>query len=521
MAAPANTPARTSLVGPPERRSGAGRSPSALRSAAIPPPGRAPFRIVLHAVGWLLVLLAGAMLVPMAVDLAEGHPDWEGFAGAALTTVFVGIALLLATRGPLPPIDLRTGFLLTSLTWAAVAWFASLPFQLGSVDLSVTDAVFETVSGLTTTGATVIVGLDAAPRGLLLWRSLLQFVGGAGIVLIGLVMLPFLRIGGMQLFRTESSDKSDKLLPSTGALVARLLGVYLVLVAACTVALTTVGLDLFDAVNHAMTAVSTGGFSTKDASIGAFANPAAEWVLIPFMLLGALPFVRFLAILQGRGRLFWQDGQIRVFLGIVFAVASALAAWLVLAEGRALQEAFRAALFATVAVLTTTGYAAQDWQSWGTPVLGLFLAISVLGACTGSTAGGIKIFRVQILWTASLLYVQSLILPSRVIRPRYAGRPIDRELIGSVLSFVFFFIGSWGVFTVLLSALGLDLLTAISGAATALANVGPGLGAIIGPAGNFQPLSAPAKWLLVLAMLLGRLEFFTLLVLLHPAFWRR
>ena len=517
MADVPNEPARAPLARRGERRV----TPAAARTTPIPSQERAPFRLFAHAVGWLLLLLAGAMVLPMAVDLADGHPDWKGFAGGVLLTSFVGVALLLATRGPLPPIDLRTGFLLTSLTWAAVAWFATLPFELGSVDLSVTDAVFETVSGLTTTGATVIVGVDAAPRGLLLWRSLLQFVGGAGIVLIGLVMLPFLRIGGMQLFRTESSDKSDKLLPSTGALVARLLGVYLVLVTACTIALTTVGLDLFDAVNHAMTAVSTGGFSTRDASIGAFANPAVEWVLILFMLLGALPFVRFLAILQGRGRLFWQDGQIRVFIGIVLAVASALTAWLVFGLGRPLPEAFRAALFNSVSVITTTGFVSEDYQLWGAPVLGLFLAITVLGACTGSTAGGIKVFRVQILWTASLLYVQSSILPSRVTRPRYAGRPIDQELIGSVLSFVFFFIGSWGVFTVLLSALGLDLLTAVSGAATALANVGPGLGEIIGPAGNFQSLRDPAKWLLVLAMLLGRLEFFTLLVVLHPAFWRR
>jgi trk system potassium uptake protein TrkH len=270
-----------------------------------------------------------------------------------------------------------------------------------------------------------------------------------------------------------------------------------------------------------MTTVSTGGFSTRDASIGAFANPAVEWVLILFMLLGALPFMRFLAILQGRAHLFWQDGQIRVFLAIVLSVASALAAWLVLGEGRAVHEACRAALFNSVSVITTTGFASEDYQLWGAPVLGLFLAITVLGACTGSTSGGIKIFRVQILWTASLLYVQSLILPSRVVRPRYAGRPIDQELIGSVLSFVFFFIGSWGVFTVLLAALGLDVVTAISGAATALANVGPGLGEIIGPAGNFRTLSDPVKWVLVLAMLLGRLEFFTLLVLFHPAFWRR
>lgn len=504
-----------------ERRPGLERAFALQRSGPRVAVARAPFRIVAQAVGWLLLLLAGAMLLPMAIDLADGHPDWRGFAGGSLVTLFVGMALLLSTRGPLSPIDVRTGFLLTSLTWAAVAWFASLPFQLGSIGLSTTDAVFETVSGLTTTGSTVIVGLDGSPRGLLLWRSLLQFVGGAGIVLIGLVMLPFLRIGGMQLFRTESSDKSDKLLPSTGAVVGRLLGIYLALNLLCVLALVGAGFDLFDAVNHAMTAVSTGGFSTRDASIGGFGNASAEWILIVFMVLGALPFMRYVAILQGRRELFWHDSQIRVFLATVLVVSLPLALRLVLSQERPVIDAPRAALFNVVSVITTTGFASEDYQLWGTPLLGVFLAVTVLGACTGSTAGGIKIFRIQILWTASILYVQSLILPSRVVRPHYAGRPIDQELIGSVLSFVFFFIGTWGVFTVLLSALGLDLVSAISGAATALANVGPGLGEIIGPSGNFKPLSDPVKWVLVVAMLLGRLEFFTILVLFHPLFWRR
>lgn len=512
-------PAPRPAPGPPA----AGRTASRLRPPAEDRAGRAgaSYATVVHAVGWLLVVLAGAMVAPAGFDLADRNPDWKGFAAAAVLTGFVGVGLVLASRRPEPSLDVRTAFLLTASSWLVVSFFGALPFVFGVAHLSLTDAVFETVSGLTTTGSTVITGLDTAPRGLLLWRALLQWMGGIGIVVVGLVILPFLRVGGMQLFRTESSDRSEKILASTAAIAARMLALYAALTALCFLALRACGFGLFDALTHAMTALSTGGYSTRDASIGAFANPAAEWVLIVAMLAGALPFGRYLAVLHGRPRLFLEDPQIRLLLVIVVSVAASLALWLVLAGERGLADAIRAALFATVSVLTTTGFGAEDWQNWGTPVLGLFLLVTVLGGCTGSTAGGIKIFRVQILGSAALAYLASLVHPNRVVPMRWGGRPIEPDLLIAVASFVFFFIGSWAVFTVVLSALGLDLLTAISGAATALANVGPGLGPVIGPTGTFAPLPDPAKWVLALAMLLGRLEFFTLLVLLHPAFWRR
>ena len=492
------------------------------RASTFPRPAlRGDLVLVLYAVGWLLVVLALAMLVPAAVDAARGEPEWRAFVGSAAITLFFGTLLVLSCQGPHREPQVRTAFLLTSLTWLAVALFGSLPFQIGEANLSLTDAVFETMSGITTTGSTVIVGLDRAPPGLLLWRSLLQLLGGIGIVLISVVMLPFLRIGGMQLFRSESSDRSAKLLPSMRALMGRILLAYLVLVAACTVALDIVGMDFFDAFNHACAAISTGGFSTRDSSVGGFQIPAAEWVLVLFMVAGSLPMVRFVALAQGRSDLFLGDSQIRLFLAFVLIATALLTGWLVLALDRPLHEALRLAGFNAVSVISTTGFATADYQLWGAPAIALFLAITVVGGCTGSTAGGIKTFRFEILWLSARLYVTSLFLPSRVARPRYEGRPVDPEVINGVLSFVFFFIGSWGLFTVVLGALGLDLVTAISGSATALANVGPGLGPVIGPAGNFAPLSDPVKWTLTLAMLLGRLEFFTLLVLLHPTFWRR
>lgn len=476
---------------------------------------------VLYAVGWLLVVLAATMLLPAAVDAAADHPDAVGFFLGAAVTLFFGIALILSCQAPHPKPQVRTAFLLTSASWVAVTFFGAVPFQLSELGLSFTDAVFETMSGITTTGSTVITGLDQAPPGVLLWRSLLHLLGGIGIVVISIVILPFLGIGGMQLFRTESSDRSAKLLPSMRALMGRLLQVYLGLVLACTVALNIAGMTFFDAFNHACATISTGGFSTRDASVGGFANAAVDWIIIVFMIAGALPMVRFVAILHGRPELFWKDSQIRLFLMFVSIATLVLTGWLALGLDRPPLEALRYAMFNAVSVMTTTGFATTDYQLWGAPAVALFLALTIVGGCTGSTTGGIKTFRFELLWLSARLYLASLFLPSRVALPRYESRRVDPEVINGVLSFVFFFMGAWGLFTVILGALGLDLVTAISGAATALANVGPGLGDTIGPAGNFKSLSDTVKWVLTLAMLLGRLEFFTLLVLLHPGFWRR
>jgi trk system potassium uptake protein TrkH len=472
-------------------------------------------------IGWELVLLGLAMLAPMLADLVEGNRDWRGFLAGAATTLFFGVLLILTNRRPAFELQLRAVFVLTSMSWVAIALFAALPLQLGVAELSLTDAVFEAMSGITTTGSTVLVGLDTAPTGLLLWRALLQAMGGVGIIVMAIVFLPFLRVGGMQLFRTESSDRTEKLFPNTAAMVRRILAVYLLLVTACATALRLCGLSLFDAVTHAFTTISTGGFSTRDSSIGGFASPAAEWVIVLFMLVGGLPFLRLIALLQGRPHLFLRDSQIRLYLIVALAATTLLTLWLMIHGQREWHAALRAAAFNAVSVMTTTGFATEDYIRWGEPAVALFLALTIVGGCTGSTAGGIKMFRFEILWTAAQLYLSSLFLPNRVARPRYAGKPLDNEIIIAVLSFVFFFIGSWGLLTVALGAMGLDLVTAVSGAATAIANVGPGLGETIGPAGNFASLPDAAKWLLTFAMLLGRLEFFTVLVLFHPAFWRR
>lgn len=475
---------------------------------------------VCYALGWQLLILACAMLAPLALDLAASNPDWLGFAGSAAACLFVGLALVLASRRRHHELSLRAAFILTTASWFVVAAFSALPFVLGRYQLSVTDSLFEAVSGLTTTGATVLVGLDLAPPGLLLWRSLLQWIGGIGIVVMALVLLPFLRIGGMQLFRSESSDRTDKVLPTTAGFVIRLMMIYLGITGAVVIALQFAGLDFFEALNHALTAVATGGFSTRDASIAAFHSRAVEVVLLLAMIAAALPYSRYVALISGRHDLFLRDTQIRRFLLFLAVVSILLAAWLVVTNRRSPDEALLKASFAVVSVVTTTGFVVEDWSAWGEAMVPLFLLLTVVGGCTGSTAGGIKIFRFEILWLAARHYLALLFVPRRVTSPHYDGRPVAPEVVLAVAAFVFLFALSWAVFTILLGFVGLDLVTAVSAAATALANVGPGLGDIIGPAGNFRPLEDSAKWLLILAMLLGRLEFFTLLVLLHPGFWR-
>ncbi|MCB1885016.1 MAG: TrkH family potassium uptake protein [Geminicoccaceae bacterium] len=461
------------------------------------------------------------MLVPLAVDYAADNPDWQGFLGAAAFTGFAGVLLILSTRRSREAIPLKGAFVLTTLSWLAIAVFGSVPMQLGIFRLSFTDAVFETVSGLTTTGSTVVTGLDQAPPGFLLWRSLLQWLGGIGIIVMALVMLPFLRVGGMQLFRTESSDRTEKLLPTMAAIVRQIVYIYAGLTVLCAAAYYLAGMDAFDAVNHAMTTLATGGYSTHDASMGYFKSPAIHWIGTLFMASAALPFTRYVAVVNGRPGLFFGDEQIRLFVAFCLAVAGILTLWLVAAKGWPALDALRSCLFNVVSVVTTTGFASEDYSVWGAPAVAMFLAITVVGGCTGSTAGGIKMFRLEILWRWAASYLRSLFLPHAINRAHYGGKPLDQDTMLAVLSFAFVFIGSWGAFSVVLGGLGLDLITAVSSAATALANVGPGLGEIVGPAGNFQTLSDPTKWVLILAMLLGRLEFFTVLVLLHPGFWRR
>ncbi|UEM20006.1 TrkH family potassium uptake protein [Skermanella mucosa] len=479
------------------------------------------FRPVFFVLGILLSTLAFSMLVPMLADLAVGHPDWQTFAISAAFTLFVGVSLLLTNRMPEFTLSIRQAFLLTTLSWMVTAAFAAVPLMLAELGLSYTDAFFEAMSGITTTGATVIVGLDSAPPGILLWRALLQWMGGIGIIVLALSVLPMLQVGGMQLFRTESSEKSDKVLPRAAQLATWIGLIYLAFTALCAVGYRLAGMEWFDAFAHAMTTIATGGFSTADASVAFFDDPLVELVGIVFMLAGALPFVLYLRALRGDLRPLMTDRQVQWFAAVVAAAIGIMAAHLWIERGYEPLSALRLASFNVVSVITGTGYATSDFGTWGPFAAGLMFFLMFVGGCAGSTSCGIKIFRFQVLYATADAQMRRLIQPHGVFIAYYNGKPIPEAVSVSVMSFFFLYALCFVALTLSLQLLGLDYLTAMSGAATAISNVGPGLGPVIGPSGTFAPLPDAAKWVLSAGMLMGRLELFTVLVLLTPAFWRQ
>ncbi len=479
-------------------------------------------RPIAMVVGVVLLIVAAAMLPSLLVDYAARHPDWQAFLFSAATTAFIGGSLVLMTRGTSPAAELsvRQGFLLTTLVWLATAAFAALPLWFSSLGLGAADAFFESMSGITTTGSTVIIGLDAAPGGILLWRSILQWLGGIGIIVMGIAILPMLSIGGMQLFRTESTDRSEKILPRAGQIATSIASIYVGISLACAALYWLFGMSAFDAVAHSMTTVATGGYSTHDASIGHYGSAAIEWTAIVFMIVGGIPFVLYIQAVRGRDLAFWRDDQVRWFLGIILAGSSLFALWLQATSTMGGHDAVRHATFTTITLITGTGYASTDFGAWGTFAVGLAFFLMCVGGCSGSTTGGIKVFRFVVIYRVARIQLLRLLQPSGVFRAFYNDEPVSDQTAISILGFIFVFALSFAILALLLSFLGLDYLTSMSAAVTAVANVGPGLGDQIGPAGSFAGLPDAAKWLLAAGMLLGRLELFTVLVLLAPAYWR-
>ena len=477
-------------------------------------------RPVLHINGMFLIMLGASMQLPVLIDLYFHNPDWQVFLAASLVCVFTGGALVLSAKGYGPRLEMRQAFLLTVSTWLVLPAFGALPFAFSEFRLSYTDAFFEAMSGLTTTGATVIVGLDTAPPGILIWRSLLQWLGGIGIIVMAVAVMPMLQVGGMQLFRLESSDNSEKIVPRVAEFIGTLGVLYVGLTVVCAFALALAGMTAFEALAHAMTTIATGGFSTSDESVGHFRSAAVDVIITLFMIVGSLPFVLYIQVLRGRPLLLWRDSQVRLFFMIAAGLVSLVSLWLWVSHGMELSMALRLTAFNVVSVMTGTGYATTDYNAWGSFAVGVFFVIMFIGGCAGSTSCGIKIFRFHVLLAMASTQIRRLFQPHGVFVPRYNGRPIPETVGASVMSFLFLFVVIFTVLTLALAATGLDFVTAASGAGSALANVGPGLGDTIGPAGNYQPLPASAKWILSAGMLFGRLELFTVLVLLTPGFWR-
>jgi trk system potassium uptake protein TrkH len=487
------------------------------------------FRPVLLVTGALVAALGVSMLIPMIADLLaadEVHrADWSAFAVGAAAAIFIGSGAAAASWGRIETMGAREGFLLTASSWLAMTVFAAIPLALGGLNLSYVDAFFEAMSGITTTGSTVVAGLDDAPPGALLWRSMLQWFGGVGIIIMAFAVFPALKVGGMQLFKNEAWDTSEKFIANAANYSIALSLIYVFFTVLCFLCLWAFGMPAFDAVNHALTAVSTGGFSTRDASVGAFltvGRAPLDLVLTVFMIIGSLPFGIFLAaIVHGAWKRLYTDSQILFFMGLI-VIFTAIAMLVAMNAYNDLEAftAFRLAVFNVVSVTTGTGYATTDYGGWGAFAVAFFFCIMFIGGCAGSTSCGLKVFRFQVALAALVVYAKRLAHPNGVFVARYNGRPLTDDVFVSVLSFFFVYFATFASLAVVLAGLGLDTLTAISSAGTAIANVGPGLGDIVGPAGNFQSLPDAAKLAMSAGMLLGRLEFFTILVLFSTAFWR-
>ena len=478
-------------------------------------------RPVGYLVGLMVMAVGATMSLPLAVDLAEGRGHWPVFAESMILTCLTGGLVALACRNAAGPgLSIHQAFLLTTTVWVTVPLFGALPFLLGETDLDLIDALFEAMSGVTTTGTTVIVGLDDLPGGLLLWRGLLQWLGGLGIVIVALVFLPEMRVGGMQFFRSEGFDTFGKALPRTIDISKGVLNVYVVLTIACTLAYLTLGMQVFDATVHALTTVATGGFSTRDASFSGYPG-GVQYASVLFMILATLPFVRLMQGVQGHLRPLLADTQVQTYLRWIGYAVLLTVLYEVAVTGWPSEAAMRARLFNTVSIFSGTGYGDGNVLAWGSFPFVVLIAVGAIGGCTGSTGCAIKIFRYQLMLRALGQQARRIFYPSSVMVLRHEGRAVGDEVLNSVMLLFTVYILSLGVFSVALELTGLTVIESITGAWTAIFNIGPAFGPAVGATGAVDGFPDMAKALMILAMLMGRLEILAVLVLLLPRFWQQ
>lgn len=479
------------------------------------------FYRISYVIGIMFLVMTLFMFPPAFTDIVAGNSDFWVFAGSAFVTGFLGLMMVMSSRGNWSDeIYLKEGFVLTAASWISLSIVATIPFLFYGHGLSLTDAWFESVSGLTTTGATIFNNLDQLPPGILLWRSIIQWIGGIGIVLMALIMLPFLRVGGMQLFQNENSDRSEKIVARSSELVRLIAITYLLMTTACGIAYAAAGMSAFDALNHAMTTIATGGFSTHDLSFGYFKNPAVHWVGACFLVASSVPLVLYVKFARTGDFNVWNDTQVRGFLKFVGFAVIALSLWYYANRDVALIDAIRVVFFNSISIISTAGFGLGDYTAWGPGAVGVFFMFMFLGGCTGSTTGGMKAFRLQVMIIAARVYLQKLVSPNRIVVPVYNGKKVSAEITTSVLAFISVMFISIMVISLILSFLGLDFTDSVSAAVSALANVGPALGPEIGPSGTFKNLPWDSKLVLTFGMLLGRLEYFTVLVIFSRDFWR-
>ena len=477
-------------------------------------------KTVFFLIGILLIVLGAAMLAPYLLQILfeEGS---HSFISASFVTIFIGVLFILANLEKEFKLNLRQTFLFSSLAWIMIAAFGSLPFLLSTQNFTLSEAFFESMSGITTTGATIISDLDNSPKSILLWRAIMQWLGGIGIVVMAITILPLLKVGGMQLFKMEGPDSTEKILPRTIEVATIIISTYIFLTFVCAFFYWIFGMSVFDSVSHAMTTIATGGFSTHNDSIGFFKNSNIEIIASIFIILGSIPFISYLKFAQGNKKIFFQDVQIK---GLIYLLAISIFIMffylIFINYESSLSDKIRISSFNVISILSGTGYVTDDFGLWGKFSLIFFLLLMFIGGCAGSTACGIKIFRLQMLLIFLKNQIKKLISPNSVIITKYNNQKISDSFINSVIIFIFTFLFIFLIIAMLLSISGLDLITSISGAASSISNVGPGLGDVIGPNGNYREIPDLSKWILSAGMLLGRLELFAVLVLFFPSFWR-
>ena len=478
------------------------------------------YKTVFFTLGVLQIILGISMIIPIVIQIIYGELD-SSFIGAGIITIIFGILFFLANLDHDKKLNLQQAFLLTSLSWLSIAIFGSLPFIFSSLQLSITDSLFESMSGITTTGSTIIINLNESPKAILLWRALLQWLGGIGIIVMAITLMPIMNVGGMQLFKISSNDASEKILPKSREIALSLILIYSGLTFICSIFYKIFGMNYFDSITHAMTTIATGGFSNYNESIGYFNSATIEITAIIFIILGSIPFIAYIKFLNGNKKIFISDSQIRTFIKIIIVSIIILFLYLALQNKNLSEINLRSISFNVVSILTGTGYVTQQFDNWGSFPLIFFLILMFIGGCAGSTACGIKIFRVQILYLFLVNQLKKIIYPRGIFVIKYDNNNVDDKFMSSIISFIYLYIIIFFVITALLSLSGLDFVTSISAAATSISNVGPGLGDIIGPNGNFSQLSDFSKWVLSLGMILGRLELFAILVLFLPSFWQK
>ena len=479
------------------------------------------FRSIFHLIGILLCIEAIAMLFPMIVDIFYNNSDWQVFFFLSLITFIIGLVIYLSFKHQKSKIKLREAFVLTVFSWIIIAIFASLPLMYSSSNLTFSDAFFESISGITTTGATVIPNLNQLSEGILIWRSLLQWFGGIGIIVLAISILPTLHIGGMQLLHMEHDDPYEKTLPKVTQFVLEIFIIYSSLTFICGLCYFVGGMNGFDAVAHAMTTISTGGFSTHNSSFATFNSEKIETISIFFMIIGSLPFVIYLKTLHGDWKSLYKDEQVKLFFILIITLIFFTTLWLLLYSEQNFLNTLRISSFNIISILTGTGYTSANYNFWGGFGLIIMFIIMFIGGCAGSTTGGVKIFRLQLLFKAALTQIKKLTQPHGVFVTLFNKKTVAEETFNSIMGFFFIYILVFILSAILLSFTGLDFITALSGSASAISNVGPGLGSIIGPNANYSIIPLEAKWILLITMLIGRLELFTFLVILSVTFWKK